>query len=137
MFSVEVGDHDNAKKVYAWFYADIKNGSPDFSNIWNIGIKAPGHNYVEITDTVHDWPTQVNGESVDLKYRVAVGPNSLSPTHDTCLWPDLGKEKKFCYGDGNEGATKTYVDMVSADQNALRTMDETMTDLYGPNWRKG
>lgn len=138
IFAAEVGDPLDPSKFYAWFFADDNGkGAPDFSTVWNVGVQAPGYGYVQITDTVHDWPTEIGGKSVDLKYGVAVGPSYLEHQWATCLWPDLKDEKDVCYGENSDEETKTVNDLMSAEQQALRVLNDNMTHLYGEHWREG
>lgn len=133
---VSVGKYDDKSTLYAQYYVDLdKSGNPDYKTVWNIAVMAPGHDYFTISDTVHDWPTTIDGKSVDLQYRTAYGENGLITKMETCLWPGLEQERMFCQEFGR--ATKTVEDMSSVDHRALELMAETMSDLYGPEWYKG
>lgn len=132
---VSVGKYDDKSALFAQFYVDLdKSDNPNWTTVWNFTVMAPGHEFVMITDSVHDWPTTIDGKSVDLQYSVAYGETSLDTTMSTCIWPNIEQERMFCQ---NDDQTRVMEDMSSADYHALRIMAETMSDLYGPMWYKG
>lgn len=138
IFEAEVGDPLDPSKFYAWFIADDNGkGAPDFSTVWSVGVHTPGYDYVAITDMVNHRPTEIGGKSVDLKYDVTVGPSYLGYRWTTCLWPDLKVEKDVCYGENSDAETKSVSDLMAAELEALRALNDNMTAIYGDHWREG
>ena len=134
--SVSVGEYDDNSRLYAWYFIYLdKFGNPDFNTVWNFAVMAPERDYIEIDDTFHDWPTVIEGSSVDLRYDASYGDTRMRLDAALCLWPNLDLERESCQG--MPSGTKTAEDMRTVDDRALELMNEAMSDLYGPEWYKG